>query len=63
MEISTVSPAKENPLSTVGLPACSTPRVRSHGRFRNRGTEYISKYVMKWMSGNTKRQSDNATEP
>jgi hypothetical protein len=35
-------------------------RVRSHCRFRNRGTEYASEYGMKWMSGCTKRQCDRA---
>ena len=32
------------------------PRVRSHCRFRNRGTEYVSESGMKLMSGRTKRQ-------
>jgi hypothetical protein len=27
---------------------------RSHCRFRNRDTEYVSGYGMKWMSGSTK---------
>ena len=35
-------------------------RVRSHCRFRNRATEYVSKYCIKWMSSST---FDNATEP
>jgi hypothetical protein len=34
--------------------------VRSHCRFRNRGTEYISKYGMKRTNGCTKRQRDRA---
>jgi hypothetical protein len=36
-------------------PPClrSRPRVRSHCRVRNRGTEYVSKSGMKWMSGST----------
>ena len=33
-------------------------RVRSHCRFRNRGTKYVSESGMKWMRGNTKRQCD-----
>ena len=35
-------------------------RVRSHHRFRNRGTDYVSESGMKWMSGGTKRQCDRA---
>ena len=35
-------------------------RVRSHFRFRHRGSEYVSKYGMKWMSGSKKRQCDRA---
>jgi hypothetical protein len=31
------------------------PRVRSHWRFSNRGTEYLSKSGMKWMNGSAKR--------
>jgi hypothetical protein len=31
-------------------------RVRSHCRFRNRGTEYVTESGMKWMSGGAKRQ-------
>ena len=33
-------------------------RVRSHCRFRNRVTDSLSEYGMKWMSGSTKRQCD-----
>ena len=33
-------------------------RVRSHCRFRNRGTKYVSESGMKWMRGATKRQCD-----
>jgi hypothetical protein len=36
------------------------PRVRSHRRFRNRGTEYVSESGMKWMSGRTKRHCGRA---
>jgi hypothetical protein len=37
------------------------PRIRSHCRFRNRGTEYVSESGLKWMSGSTiKRQRDRA---
>ena len=32
--------------------------VRSHSRFRNRGTEYLSESGLKRMSGGTKRQCD-----
>jgi hypothetical protein len=39
------------------------PRVRSHCRFRNRGTDYISESGMKWMSGGAKRQCDRALGP
>jgi hypothetical protein len=35
-------------------------RVRSHRRFRNRGTEYVSESGIEWMSGGTKRQCDRA---
>jgi hypothetical protein len=40
--------------------AASAPRVRSHCRFRNRGTDYLSTSCMKWMSGNAKRRCDRA---
>jgi hypothetical protein len=40
--------------------AGGVPRVRLHCRFRNRGTEYVSKSGMKWMGGSTKRQCDRA---
>ena len=36
------------------------PRVRSHCRFRNRGTEYVSEYGIKWTRGSLKRQCDRA---
>jgi hypothetical protein len=36
------------------------PGVRSHCRFRNRGTEYVSEYGIKWISGGAKRQCDRA---
>ena len=32
--------------------------VRSRCRFRNRGTDSLSEYGMKWMSGGTRRQCD-----
>ena len=35
-------------------------RVRSHCRFRNRGTEYVRTFVMEWMGGGTSRQCDRA---
>jgi hypothetical protein len=38
----------------------SRRRVRSHCRFRNRGTEYVREYGMKRMNGGTKRQCDRA---
>ena len=34
--------------------------VRSHCRFRNRGTEYVGESGIKWMSGGTKRQRGQA---
>jgi hypothetical protein len=34
----------------------STPGVRSHGPFRNRGTESLSKSSIKWMNGGAKRK-------
>ena len=37
-------------------------RVRSHCRFRNRGTEYFSYSGIKWMSSSTKRQCDRALD-
>ena len=36
-------------------------RVRSHCRFRKRGTDYVGESGIKWMSGGT--ISDSATEP
>jgi hypothetical protein len=38
-------------------------RVRSHCRFRNRGTEYVSEYGVKRVGGDkaTKRRGDSAT--
>ena len=36
------------------------PRVRSHCRFRNRGTEYVSGSCIKWIGGGAKRQCDRA---
>jgi hypothetical protein len=40
------------------------PRVRSHCRFRNRGTAHVSKYGAKWnISEWVVAQSHNATEP
>ena len=36
------------------------PRVRSHCRFRNRGTDYVRESGMKWMNASTKRQCDRA---
>ena len=36
-------------------------RAWSHCRFRNRGSESLRKYDMKWMQSS--RQTDNATEP
>ena len=38
----------------------SAPRVRSHWRFRNKGTEYVSNSGIKWMRCGTKRQCDRA---
>jgi hypothetical protein len=38
-------------------------RVRSHCRFRNRGTDSLSKSVIKWMSDGTKRQCDQTLPP
>jgi hypothetical protein len=34
--------------------------VRPHRRIRSSGTEYVSEYGMKWMSGGTKRRCDRA---
>ena len=49
-------------LRAPGAPGrCTSPRVRSHCRFRNQGTEHLSESGMKWMSGGA--PSDNATEP
>jgi hypothetical protein len=41
-------------------PAAPRPSagVRSRRRFRNRGTESIRKYGVKWASGRTKRECD-----
>ena len=36
------------------------PRVRSHCRFRKRGTKYFSESGAKWINGRTKRQCDRA---
>jgi hypothetical protein len=38
----------------------SRPRVRSHCRFSNRGTEYVSESGMKWVSGSAKQECDRA---
>ena len=43
-----------------GLATPLVPRVRPHCRFRNRGTEYVSKSGINWMSGGAKRQCDRA---
>jgi hypothetical protein len=42
------------------LRARREPRVRSHCSFRNRGIEYVSDSVIKWISS---VQSEDATEP
>jgi hypothetical protein len=44
-------------------PNGSDRRVRSHYRFRYRGTEYVSESGAKRMRGGAKRQTDNATAP
>ena len=44
-------------------PRWCPPKVRSHCRFRNRGTKYVSESGMKRMSGGTKRQCDRALCP
>ena len=36
------------------------PRVRSHCRFTQRGTEYDCKYGTKWVTSSAKRQCDRA---
>ena len=41
----------------------NAPGVRSHCRFRNRGTEYVSEPGMKWMNDSTKRECDRALAP
>jgi hypothetical protein len=38
------------PLRSVGSTPCDTPGVRSHCRFRNRGTEYVSESGVERMS-------------
>jgi hypothetical protein len=40
--------------------ALPVPGVRSHRRFRKRGTEYVSESGMERMGGSTKRQCDRA---
>jgi hypothetical protein len=40
--------------------AARAPRARSHCRFRNRGTDYVSEPGMKRTSSSTKRQCDRA---
>jgi hypothetical protein len=57
--------AEERPLQhfMTGSPLAqrgATPRVRSHCRFRSRGTEYVGEYGIKWMRGSTKRQFGRA---
>jgi hypothetical protein len=37
--------------------------MQSHYRFRHRGTEYVSRYGMRWMSGGAKRERDGALPP
>jgi hypothetical protein len=39
---------------------CAAFRARSHCRFRDRGTEYVSEHGMEWMRGSTKRRRDRA---
>ena len=53
------APPQLQPALWCGCP----PRVRSHCRFRHRGTEYVSESGIKWMSGSTKRQRDRAQCP
>jgi hypothetical protein len=43
--------------------ARSTWGVRSHCRFRNRGTLSVSRSGIKWRGGGTKRQRDRALDP
>jgi hypothetical protein len=43
--------------------AGARPRVRSHCRFRIRGTDHVRKSVMKWMKSGAKRQCDRALAP
>jgi hypothetical protein len=47
--------------TVIALPlARSPPRVRSHCRFRSRGTDCVSESGMKRMSGGAKRRCDRA---
>ena len=61
-----VRPEREEAADGVGaaeardVDAADLGRVRSHYRFRNRGTKRISESGMKWMSGSTKRECDRA---
>jgi hypothetical protein len=38
------------------------PKVRSHRRFRNRGTDYLTGFGVKWLSGSKKRQCGRALQ-
>ena len=57
------SPRRWRPASCVlraSESSAPSPGVRSHGRFRNRGTDSLSESGMKWMCGGTQRQRDRA---
>ena len=60
------SPRRWRPASCVlraSESSAPSPGVRSHGRFRNRGTDSLSESGMKWMCGGTQRQRDRALRP
>jgi hypothetical protein len=54
------SPSAEPPPPCAACRRRGPARVRSHCRFRNRGTEYVSRCGIKWMSGRTERRCDRA---
>ena len=54
---------RANHTAAAGLRLEGVPRVRSNFRFRNRGTEYVSEYGVKWKRGGAKRQCDRALTP
>jgi hypothetical protein len=57
----TCSTSARSPSGSADAPrSAGAPGVRSHGRLRNRGTEYASGSGVKWVRGGAKRRCDRA---